>query len=172
MCRLPNGFNFFFAMKNIISPVLCTSSFFPNREIGIFEVPLISYFIKLWRDSLGHSMLVGERGTQFLIKLPVFKKRNVHIYVTILCQFKKVGKNCKMFMGLCRLPDTPTIFGTSLTCFPISCFAQILFSSEYVKLFSQSLIIAIFFYFWGRPWYFACAWRLHCIPYLVSLSFV
>ena len=45
------------------------SNFFPlkSREIGIFEVPLIL------------------QGTQFMIKLPVL---NVHIYITILCQFK------------------------------------------------------------------------------------
>ena len=33
-------------------------------------------------------MIVGEReGTQFKIKLPIFKKKYVYFYITVLCQF-------------------------------------------------------------------------------------
>ena len=32
-------------------------------------------------------MCVGE-AEQFMIKLPVFKERNSHIYTTVLCQFE------------------------------------------------------------------------------------
>ena len=53
--------------------------FFPNllksMEIGILEVPSISYFGKLWEESFRHSMLVGVKVTQFTIKLPVFKEK-------------------------------------------------------------------------------------------------
>ena len=48
-------------------------------KIGIFEFRLLSYFVRLreWK-----------RRSQFLIKLPVFKNLNVHIYATNLCHFK------------------------------------------------------------------------------------
>ena len=36
----------------------------------------------------GWYICVQERGSQFVIKLSVFKKRNFHIYATNLCQFK------------------------------------------------------------------------------------
>ena len=39
-------------------------------------------------DTLLSLVYEKKREIQFVIKLPVFKKRNVYIYATDLCQFK------------------------------------------------------------------------------------
>ena len=84
--------SFFFPMENIFFPNSLYFWIFPNslksKEIGIFEVALIPYFLKLWRESFRHSMFVGERGHNLWLNCQFSRKINVHIYITILCQFK------------------------------------------------------------------------------------
>ena len=73
------GLKFFYPNGNFFPTHELYFWIFPNslksKEIGIFEVPLILYFVELWAEFLGHSKLVGERGQEKII----------HIYVTILC---------------------------------------------------------------------------------------
>ena len=82
-CFFPQWETYFF-------PIRCTSDFFPILQrvgkMGFFEVPLISYFVKLWGEFFKHSLFAGEKGTHFMIN--VFKEKNVHIYITSLCKFK------------------------------------------------------------------------------------
>ena len=157
MCKILNGFKilFFFPVGNTFFPILCNSEFFSIhwrvgkltilkspwlhillnseesfsgvlgffgdffglfwdfQEIGIFQIPLISYFVKFWGESF--SMFAGKRGHNFWLNCQFSRKRNVHIYITILCQFKLTKK---------------------------------------LQTFDE------------------CVWRLHFIPYLVSLSFI
>ena len=67
-----------------------------SRKIGIFEFHLLSYFVKLW-DSLSSLVCVYERESQFVIKLPVFKKRNVHVYAIYLCRYITTMKTCSVY---------------------------------------------------------------------------
>ena len=48
----------------------------------------MKFFIKDFFSKCDQMVSVQERGNQFRFKLLVFKERNVHIYTTILCQFK------------------------------------------------------------------------------------
>ena len=90
---------------------------FPNSrkslEIGIYEVPLIPYFVSR------HSMFVEERGgTHFMIKLQVFMKKKCSYLnnnflsvqvLKILFPSLKGGKYCKTFLAS-RLPQICNIF--------------------------------------------------------------
>ena len=147
MSIILNGFwILFFPMENNFSRNLFYFWIFPislkSREIRIFQVPSVSCFGELWGESFRHSMFVGKMRTQVMIKLPVFIRKNAHNYITILCQFKE-GKNCKIFLVLHRLGDSPTVFGTDLTYFPTSKFNCIFSSIQ--KYFHSHWSIRIFF---------------------------
>ena len=49
---------------------------------------LLLDFVKLWGESFRHSMFVAERCQNFWLNCQFSRKINVHIYVTIFCQFK------------------------------------------------------------------------------------
>ena len=52
----------------------------PNSQkswkIWFFYFPLLSYFLSDWEDTLSSLVCDQKRGSQFLIKMPVFKKKN------------------------------------------------------------------------------------------------
>ena len=86
----------------------CTFKCFPNffqiflksSEIRIFEVPLISYFVRLCGQSFRDIVFVTEIvKPSLLINYQFSRKRNVHIYITILCQVSlsaaNTVKSCK-----------------------------------------------------------------------------
>ena len=135
-------------MENIFFPNLLYFWFFYNslksRETGIFEVPLISFFAKLWGESLGHSVLVGKRAW---LKCQFSRKRNVHTFITILCQFKWRKKQ-QNFPGVVSPARHPNCLWDKR-----NLFANASFCSD-------------------RSWYFdECAWRLHCIPFFGQPDF-
>ena len=104
-----------------------------SLEIWILEVSLILYLSDC-EDSLRHGMFVGEMGTPFKIKLPVFKKKkcsclNKFFFVKvlgILLPSLTKSKNSKTFLG-CHQPLGPAknVFGTNHTCLPTPLFTQI-----------------------------------------------
>ena len=115
----------------------------------------MKFFIKDFFSKCDQMVSVQERGNQFRFKLLVFKERNVHIYTTILCQFKCREYCFQAYMRLVpwvylhvKFFTTRSCFGSNRTCFAMSRFARILFGT----MFSQSLINADLFYFWDRPW--------------------
>ena len=74
-CRFPIGFKIlFFPLENMFFSLFVlfqNSSQFTNggRKIGIFDVSLISFF----EESLSAQYAFRREGTQFMIKLSVFK---------------------------------------------------------------------------------------------------
>ena len=69
----------------------CTSKFLAiHYRVGKLEFLNSAYYHILsdCEGSLSSLIYMQERRSQFVIKLPVFKERNVHTYATYLCQFK------------------------------------------------------------------------------------
>ena len=123
-------------------------------------------------------MFVEQReGPNLRLNCQFLRKRNVHIYITVLCQFKcckyyfqgyNRGKISR-FSGCRDSPrpmnciwDKPNLLANISPCSD---------SSQYA-IFSQKLVNADFFYFWKRPRYSdEKVWKLIHIPYLGSLGF-
>ena len=83
-----------------------------------------------------------ERGTQFNIKLPVFKKKKCsslynNFFVKMLCILFPMNedKNSKTFLGWHQSLDPPNVFVTNHNC---------LFALRFTQYFSQYEIIYIF----------------------------
>ena len=68
----------------------CTFKFLPiHLNVGKLEFLNSAYFHILsdLEDSLSRLACVGE-GELIVVTLPVFNEKNVHIYITNLCQFE------------------------------------------------------------------------------------
>ena len=86
---------------------------FPNslkiQEIGIFQVPLLSYLVRLQKYSLEYIIFVKERerGPNLLINYQ-FSKKDVLMQITILGQFKcfKYSHLPKKICFICFIEST------------------------------------------------------------------
>ena len=58
-----------------------------HEEWQVTKVPLLSYFVRLWGQSFRHDMCVGE-GEPMYDQIASFQEKDVHIFITILCQYK------------------------------------------------------------------------------------
>ena len=83
-----------------------------------FRSSLCFIFFRLCRNLFSHSMFVGERGTQFMIKLPVFKKKKCSYLcnnfvsleaLKMLFRSLNEGKNCEILSG-CTTPQTLQLY--------------------------------------------------------------
>ena len=82
-----------------------------------------------------HFVCRRERRTEFLIKLSVFKEKNILIYITILFTW---------------VVYPPTVIRTNPTRLPTARLSRILSNNQ--KYFLNILSTQIFFYFWDSPW--------------------
>ena len=76
-----------------------------------------------------------------MIKLPVFKKKKFSYF----CISLNEGSNCKIFLGLHRLPDPPTVFGTNLTCLPTLTSRFVWITPNIQQYFPNHWSIQVFF---------------------------
>ena len=113
-----------------------------SREIEIFKISLILHLVKLWAESLGTVCLQERVGHNLWLNYQFSRNRNVHIDITILCQFKS-KKKLQNVSRVGSTPRPPTVFGTNLTYLPMHRFAQILYSIQ--KYFPIHWLIHIFF---------------------------
>ena len=130
ICRISNGFKFFFQMEKTFFHILCTSKFFPIHwrvgKLRFLKSPWIHILLNS-KESLTSTACLCERGEHNLWWSCQFSRKiNVHIYITILYQFKS-RKKWQIFPGVAPPPRShPTVFGTSLACLPMHHFTRIL----------------------------------------------
>ena len=118
--------------------------FFPSGKHIFSQFIVLLIFFQFTKESLGHSVLVGERAW---LNCQFSRKRNVHTFITILCQFKWRKKQ-QNFPGVVSPARHPNCLWDKR-----NLFANASFCSD-------------------RSWYFdECAWRLHCIPFFGQPDF-